>query len=118
MHDNSGFTVLDYIKRGNIQDPFRPYEFTYWDYLFRAEILADWFNLAADDSVRHVYGKVHAFKGDNKAQASLSRSLKNLADKGYIRVVLSTYEQRQGVQLTDKGISMAERLKLTDEQQT
>lgn len=75
----------------------------YWRYLFRAEILLNYFNCATDN-YKSTFSRLHHFKGDNnKEQATLSRSLKNMYDKGLIELWYGSHTRWQGIILTELG---------------
>ena len=115
--DNSGFTILksqrdcygDVGKNEHTQN-------LYWGYLFRDEILADYYKYPEDEKVWSVWAKQHAFKGETaKGRIALARSLDNLETKGLIETWVGQYMKWQGVKLTEAGIERAKALMLSNE---
>lgn len=107
--DNSGFTILksqrdcygDVGKGEHTQN-------LYWGYLFRDEILTDYYKYPEDEKVWGVWAKQHAFKGDTaKGRIAIARSLDNLEAKGLIEKWVGQYMRWQGVKLTEAGIAKA-----------
>jgi len=79
----------------------------YWENLFRAEILSDYFKCKTDTN-KFACSRLHHFEGkNNKAQVTLTRSLRNLVDKGLIEWMVGKYSYWQGIRLTEKGVEKA-----------
>lgn len=100
--DNSGMTIL--AKYRGIETSELPD--AYWQYLYRDEILADYYKYPEDEK-GHAwhYRKKHVFTGDTAAgRIATDRSLASLDDKGLIELYKCVlYGAWQGVMLTDKG---------------
>lgn len=121
--DNSGFTILHFFRseHDELLPDNQPF---YWQYIFRQEILADFFKLKTRYYWQGNCG-LHAFNGDSaKEQVTLTRSLYHLVQKELIAITdkggVMKRESRtsghwinwQGIQLPDSGKEKAEGLKL------
>ena len=75
----------------------------YWKYLFRAEVLLNYFNCITDNE-KYGFQRFHHFKGrNNKEQVTLTRSLSNLHDKGLIKIWDGVHSSWQGITITETG---------------
>lgn len=106
--DNTGLIVprglADRYKKGTTD--------FYFEYLFRAEILLNYFRLPVCLDKRCNWD-IERFKGNNnKAHATLTRSLEKLEETKLIKIFEGKYSRWTGIQLTDKGKEIA--LKLTN----
>lgn len=102
--DNTGITIL-MAYRGISELPGN-----YWEYLYRDEILADYYQYPEDESGHPWHHrKKHVFTGDTSAgRIALDRSLANLDTKGLIELYKCVlYGAWQGIKLTDAGIEKA-----------
>ena len=112
LHDNSGLVILqewnkpfycmnwsrddDIVRDTHKDDP------SYWQYLYRPEILLNFFNCETDNK-KYPLSRLHHFKGNNnKSQVTLTRSLNNLKEKGLIELWYC-WESNQGLTLTEVG---------------
>lgn len=113
--DNSGLTLLerwDYHSKSiyNQKQEFDEKQGLYWEYLFRSEVLLDYFQRETDKG-KSGLGSLHRFKGKgNKEQVTLTNSLYNLKAKNLIKVFDGEFVRWQGIQLTQKGIDVAQNL--------
>ena len=81
------------------------------DYLFRNEILFNYFNRKMPKVRKRGIRIPHRFKGrGNKEQVILTHSVYNLRDKGLITIHNGFYTGWQGYRLTPKGIEVAKSL--------
>ena len=102
LYDNSNLTILNNWawRKDKLQDKTN----FYWQYLFRQEILLDFFGCKTNP----VCCSIHRFKGNiNKYQVSTGRSLQDLAIMGYIKMFSGEHSFWHAIQLTDKGIEKA-----------
>lgn len=102
--DRSNLTLL---QSWNYKYSIKPEEHKdheiYWKYLFRAEILLDYFK-CEPDKYKFCSNRHQHFKGkNNKEQVILTNSLSNLEKKGLINILVGTYFRWFGITLTDKG---------------
>jgi hypothetical protein len=89
-----------YLRDGKLTDTHKD-DPNYWRYLYRSEILLNFFNCETD-SGKYPYSRLHHFKGNNnKEQVTLTRSLNNLKEKGLINIWY--WESYQGLTLTEAG---------------
>lgn len=102
--DNSDMTILmKYRGMNELPD-------NYWEYLYRDEILADYYKYPEDKSGHPWQGrKAHVFTGDTAAgRIATDRSIASLDEKGLIELYTSMmYGAWSGVKLTDKGKAKA-----------
>lgn len=102
--DNSGMTIL--MKyRDTSELPAN-----YWEYLYRDEILADYYKYPGDENGHPWHHrKKHVFTGDTAAgRIATDRSLASLEEKGLIELYKCVlYGAWQGVKLTAAGIDKA-----------
>lgn len=104
LYDNSSLTILDKWAGDWHQKELQDKRNFYWQFLFRAEILLDFFGCETNKINCHI----HRFKGNiNKYQVSTGRSLKDLAIMGYIKTFSGEHSFWNGIQLTNKGIEKA-----------
>lgn len=84
------------------------YRETYWKYLFRDEILKDYYGVVADGDY---WGKwrFHWPNRNMKEQVSVSRSIRNLIQKGWMASEIVS-GGREGLSVTDLGENEAKRL--------
>ena len=100
--DNTDLEVIQNWKGWRYEEDI-PKDNWYWRYLFRDDILLNYFNCKTDTN-KSPYQRLHHFKGDsNKAQATLSRSLKNMYDKELIELWYGSGTRWQGIVLTELG---------------
>ncbi len=115
LHDNSDLTLLENwdfrcYNIGKRQQELCDKESIYWNYLFRSEILLDYFKRETDMGKAGL-GSFHRFKGKgNKEQVTLTNSLNNLYDKNLIEINDGEFVKWQGIKLTQKGIEVASSL--------
>ena len=115
LHDNSELTLLESwdfrcYNIGKKQQELHDKESLYWEYLFRSEILLDYFKRETDKGKAGL-GSFHRFKGKgNKEQVTLTNSLHNLFDKNLIEIYDGEFVMWQGIKLTQKGIEVAQSL--------
>lgn len=120
-------TILLDNENLEIIQNFRSYHYTegnnevkkdswYWKYLFRDDILLNYFNCETNNN-KTPFQRLHHFKGNNnKAQATLTRSLHNMRDKELIELWYGRGTQWQGLVLTELGKEKAIKLlKLNNE---
>ena len=99
-YDNSNLELPQYYQYHN--DHLKDKNNEYWQYLFRAEVLLNYFKLETGHD--HFSIKQHPFKGNNnKEHVVLTRSLQNLYNKGLIDITTWPFGKRQGIKLTEKG---------------
>ena len=99
LQDNTGLTFLDGLKDNGT---------LYWRYLFRQEVLLDYFNCKTNTARRPGLNSIHLFEGNNsKAQVILTRSINNLEEKNLIEVYNGSYTRWQGLILTEEGKNKA-----------
>jgi hypothetical protein len=115
LHENSELTLLEHwdfrsYSTDKSQQEIHDKESLYWKYLFRSEILLDYFKRETDKGKAGL-GSFHRFKGKgNKEQVTLTNSLYNLRDKNLIKIDDGEYVVWQGIKLTQKGIEVAQSL--------
>ena len=115
LYDRSELELLsDWNMNFKIKEIDNDKTVLYWKYLFRAEVLLNYFNCETDKD-KYTSTRFHHFKGDNnKAQVTLTRSLHNLSDKGLIELWYGEGFPWQGIRLTEAGQEKA--LMLMNEQ--
>lgn len=115
LNDNSDLTLLEHwdflsYSIGKRLEELTNKESFYWKYLFRSEILLDYFKRETDKGKAGL-GSFHRFKGKgNKEQVTLTNSLHNLYDKNLIEIYDGEFKDWQGIKLTQKGIEVASSL--------
>lgn len=97
LKDVSEFKILDAYK-------FQKRNKHYFSYLFRAEILLNYWNCESNND-KFTLQRYHHFRGNsNKAQVSTTRSINTLEKNGLIIIREGLYIRWQGIKLTEKGI--------------
>jgi len=96
--DNTKLTLLrGYSYRNSELDSL------YWTYLFRTEILLDYFKCKPDNEKWTNQKNQHFIGRNNSAQVSTTNTLKNLEKKGLVSWMSAVYSGWQGITLTEKG---------------
>jgi hypothetical protein len=111
LNDNSDLTILQAwsYRNSNWKDDKH-----YWKYLYRSEILLDFFK-CEPDRYKFAGQRNQHFKGtNNKAQVTLTNSLSNLESKGLIQTIVGVYSRWFGIILTEKGLLLTHNLIKSD----
>jgi hypothetical protein len=106
---------MDYSEsyRTELKKGIEDKQHMYWKYLFRSEILLDYFKRETDKGKASGLQSLHRFKGKgNNEQVILTNSLSNLYDKELITIYDGECTRWQGILLTAKGIDIAKLLKV------